>query len=124
MAKQRARRAEPPLPGSVVLLRGDLLDPDTLAESATRNFEVYGFYGVSVFAETPEVSWPELAASRFAGVGWLVLFTAGELSASGLELWDTGMAPHYDVVHAELSELVARMLGTTHRVVANQSGGA
>lgn len=124
MPKQRTRRGERPLPDSAVLLRGDLLEPDTLAESATRNFEVYGFYGVSVFAETHEVSWTELAASRFAGVDWLVLFTAGELSASGLDLWDTGMAPHYDVVHAELPELVARMLGTTHRVVANPSGGA
>jgi hypothetical protein len=38
-----------------VVIRGDLLDPDALAESAQRNFDVYGFYGVSVFAETVEV---------------------------------------------------------------------
>lgn len=127
MAKQRARRREPSLPESTVLLRGDLLDPAALEESAARNFKVYGFYGVSVFAETPETSWPELAASRFARVGWLVLFTAGDLQASRLELWDTGTAPHYDVVHAELSELVSRMLGTAHRMVPNphyESGGA
>lgn len=119
MAKQRRRRGEPPLLAATVVIRGDLLDPDVLAESAQRNFDVYGFYGISVFAETSEVPWADLAAARFSAVPWLVLFIAGDLQAAGLELWDTGQAPHYDVVHRELGELVARMLGTAHRMVPN-----
>jgi hypothetical protein len=119
MVKQRARRGEPPLATATLVIRGDLLDPDLLAEAAQRNFEIYGFYGISVFAETAEVPWTDLAAKRFAAVPWLVLFTAGHLEAAGLDLWDTGVAPHYDVVHAEMGELVARMLGTAHRVVPN-----
>jgi DUF1680 family protein len=107
------------LPETAVVIRGDLLDPDVLAVSATRNFEVYGFYGISVFAETEEVPWTDLAASRFAKAEWLVLFTAGELVDAGLELWDTGVAPHFDVVHDSLAELVERMLGTSHRVLQN-----
>jgi len=117
--KRRARRGDPPLPSAAVLIRGDLLDPDVLAESARRNFEVYGFYGISVFAESTDVPWTELAATRFAAAEWLVLFTAGGLTSSGLDLWDTGMAPHFDLVHAELRELVSRMLATSHRVIQN-----
>lgn len=119
MAKQRARRGEPPLPAATVVIRGDLLDPEILAESAKRNLDVYGFYGVSVFTETADVAWIDLAATRLVAVPWLVLFAAGDLRAAGLELWDTGVVPHYDVVHPDLAELVARMLGTAHRVVPN-----
>lgn len=117
--KQRARRGDPPLPELAVVIRGDLLDPDVLAESARRNFEIYGFFGISVFAETPEVRWTDLAATRFARADWLVLFTAGDLIDAGLDLWDTGMAPHYDVVHRGVVELVSRMLATSHRILQN-----
>jgi hypothetical protein len=34
MVKQRARRRDPPLPTATVVIRGDLLDQDLLAESA------------------------------------------------------------------------------------------
>lgn len=49
------------LPLGTVVIRGDLLDPDVLGESAQRNFDVYAFYGISVFAETAEVPWTKLA---------------------------------------------------------------
>ena len=52
---------------STVVIRGDLLDPELLAESAQRNFDVYGFYGISVFAETADMAWTDLAATRFIG---------------------------------------------------------
>jgi hypothetical protein len=117
--KRRARRGDPSLPDAAVLLRGDLLDPEVLAASAQANFDVYGFYGISVFGETRDAAWTDLARTRFSKARWLVIFTAGDLNAAGLDLWDTGMPPHYDVVHDTLDELVVRMLGTSHRVVEN-----
>ena len=72
-----------------------------------------------MLAETPVLSWQAIIARRFPKVDWVVLFSAGDLYASGLELWDTGAAPHCDVVHGDLGELVRRIIGTAHRVVAN-----
>lgn len=72
-----------------------------------------------MFGETVGVAWTDLAQARFFRSQWLVVFTARDLIAAGLDLWDTGMAPHYDLVHEDLDELVTRMLATTHRVFQN-----
>lgn len=117
--KQRQRRGEPLPDDAAFVVRGDLLDPTVLAESARENEAIYGFYAVSVFAEVGGITWEEIASTKLRRAEWLVLFTARALLANGLELWDTGQAPHYDIVHEDLDELVGRILGCEHRVVQN-----
>jgi hypothetical protein len=118
--KRRARRGEP-LPGpSALVLRGDLLDPEEIAASAERNYEVYGFFGISVFAEVGGTTFDDIAMTTLARARWIAVFTAEDLVAAGLELWDTDQAPHYDVVHTELAELVGRFVDTPHRIVRNE----
>ena len=119
MNKQRQRRGEALPDAAAFVVRGDLLVPAALAESARENHMIYGFYGVSVFAEVGGLTWEDLASTKLRRATWLVLFTARVLLANGLELWDTGQAPHYDIVHHDLDELVGRILGCEHRVVEN-----
>ena len=117
--KHRQRRGESLPEEAAFVVRGDLLDPAVLAESAPENHSIYGFFGVSVFAEVGGITWDEIAATKLRRAEWIVLFTARALLASGLDLWDTGQAPHYDVVHDDLDQLVGRILGCEHRVVRN-----
>jgi hypothetical protein len=117
--KHRQRRGEAIPDEAAFVVRGDLLVPSSLAESAKENHEVYGFYGVSVFAEVGGLTWKDIASTKLRRAEWVVLFTAAALLANGLELWDTGQSPHYDIVHGDLDELVGRILRCEHRVVEN-----
>ena len=117
--KQRQRRGEQLPDDAAFVVRGDLLVPEVLAASATENDAIYGFFGVSVFAEVGGITWADIASTKLRRADWVVLFTAGALRRAGLELWDTGQAPHYDIVHAHLDQLVSRILGCEHRVVPN-----
>ncbi len=117
--KQRQRREEPLPKDRAFIVRGDLLDTDDLLADAAANFEIYGFYGISVFAEMGEADLEWIATHKLRRAEVLAVFHAGDLLAAGLDLWATGQAPHYDVVHEELDELVRRLLTCPHRMLDN-----
>lgn len=117
--KQRLRRGEPAPPDAALVVRGDLLDPAALRHDAADNFDVYGYWGISVFAEVGGVDLSWIAAHKVARADWLVLFRVGDVVAAGLELWDTGQSPHYDVVCDEVDELVRRLVSCPHRIIPN-----
>lgn len=122
MSKRRSRRGEPVPEAATLIVRGDLLDPEELREDAVDNFEVYGYYGISVFAEVGGFDVDQIAMAKLARARWLVLFRARDVLAGGLELWDTGQSPHYDVVHNDVDELVERLVACPHRIIPNPAG--
>jgi len=117
--KQRARRGEAAPASATVVVRGDLLDPDALREDAADNFDIYGYWGISVFAEIAGFDLGWIASNKLVNARWLVIFTARDLLSAGLDLWDTGQSPHYDVVHDDPGELVTRLVACPHRIVRN-----
>jgi hypothetical protein len=104
-------------------VRGGELDVDVLRASARANFAVYGFFGVSLWRYADDAQLADLAATKLRAASVLVLFHAGDLTSAGLELWDTGQAPHYDVVAdagGDLDSLVSRLTSAPCTVVANE----
>ena len=71
--RQRRRRGEGVPPDAAVIVRANRLDPDELRIDAQRNFDVYGFYGISVFAGSGEQTWMTIAREKFAEAQWIVL---------------------------------------------------
>ncbi len=101
--KMRFVRSDQSLGGDDMVVRGGQLDPEIVRADARRMFDVYGVFGVSVFA-VRDVTLDELAQQpplvRFAQ---LTLLRVGALRSSGLELEPTGRnLYHFTIVMDEL----------------------
>ena len=107
VARQRLIRDEPPVPGEAVLVRalfdtsprGSVFDPEVLIADVTYNFELFGYYGLSLWLVSD--SWPfdRVLSEKTRKARRVALFTADALLEQGLGLVPSGKAPHYDTSH-------------------------
>jgi hypothetical protein len=118
--KQRFIRPGDELEDDDLILRGGDLDPSVIRRDAQRMFDVYGTYGISVFAlrgatidELAQVS-PLVRFSRFT------VMTLRTIRALGLQLEPTGRNPrHYTVTLRSLDEDIAALASSDHQVWIN-----
>ena len=110
-----ALRGDEPPGSAVVVLRGGVngLVPETVARSASRNLEAFGFLGLSVFRAVDRTV-EELCSEvpELARYGQVRRSTVARLHARGFALLATGDDPHFDIVLPDLSdETLARLEG-------------
>lgn len=119
--KQRHLRAGDHLADNeVVVVRGGELDVEMLRADAVRYHDIYGTYGISVFAAR-DITVDELAQQppliRFET---LVLVAVGVLRAAGLRLDPTGRnRNHFTVSFDDLDDGVERLRRCDHRLWRN-----
>ena len=104
----------------VVVVRGGELDVEVLRADALRYHQIYGTYGVSVFAAR-DITVDELAQQspliRFAT---LALVAVGVLRAAGLRLDPTGRnRSHFTLSFDDLDDGVERLRRCEHRLWQN-----
>ena len=122
MPKRHVRRGESSPEPDAVVLRGGVLDAHSLREDAITNMQLYGFYGISVWIPNPNRPEAVLLATKLLKSPVVLRFTAGDLTSQDLELWDTGQAPHYDVVYIRadsLDQLVEALMSAPHESMTN-----
>jgi hypothetical protein len=116
-------RAEQPLPGTTMVVRGGRDTLDKLRGHAQRTARAWSLdgqplLGISVFAVLG-ITLEELLARRFASFRTIYLPTAGELRERGFGLLATGQQPHYTILlrradDRELEELLAALGAARH----------
>jgi hypothetical protein len=105
---------------ATVVVRGGLLDQRVVRRDALRMHQVYGVYGISVFA-VRDISLDELAQQlplvRFPV---LTLVTVGAIRSAGAWIDPTGRNRlHYTVWFGDLDEGVGRLCSVKHEIRKN-----
>ena len=114
------REGEQLVDDETLVVRGGALDSDTLRTDAMRHHQIYGTYGLSVFA-VRNVSFDELAQQApFVRFPVVTLMKAATLRSAALSLLPTGRNPlHVTVGFEDLDEGVDRLCNCEHRTVVN-----
>lgn len=103
-----------------LILRGGELDPSIIRRDAQRMFDVYGTYGISVFA-LRGATIDELAqVSPLVRFPHFTVMTVRTIRTLGLRLEPTGRnRRHYTVTLRSLDEDVAALVSADHQVWIN-----
>jgi hypothetical protein len=106
---------------AVLVVRGDDPEGTILADARRfrRRFAAWGRYGVSAFVARDDAEVAALCESRLEAWARVLVFRRSALEESGLEIVPTFRTPHVTIAHADLGELVRRLLGCEHEVVEN-----
>jgi hypothetical protein len=97
----------------ILVVRGDELDAALLAEDAGHfheRFSEWGRYGISAFYAASDEEVDALCGSRLVRFAEVVVFRRADLERVGIEIVPTFRTPHVTLCHAELPELVRRLL--------------
>ena len=100
------RGEDPPDDATTVIRGGEQgIAPDTLRRTATRSFDEFGFYGISVFVAL-DGSVAELCrdVDAIRRYGRIRRSTVGRLRRAGFPLIATGRRPHFDIVLPDLTD--------------------
>lgn len=147
MARTRMIRDEAAPPDDTWLVRAlfdahldvSVFDRTVLLADVTQNFELFGYYGLSLWATSAEWTIDRVLAAKCQRAAHVALFTAGDLRDKGLGLAPSGKAPHYDAtvggVHGNTfgsaqitapgaEDLVDRFVSAPYTVVENKHHSA
>lgn len=105
--RQRLIRDHPRPPADAVLVRalfdglpgGDAFDRVVLIADVAYNFEVFGYYGLSLWLVSDLWPMERLLSEKTRKARRVALFSVGELLGQGLGLVPSGKVPHYDATH-------------------------
>lgn len=99
----------------IVVVRGGELDADILRADAMRHHDIYGTFGISVFA-AQDVTVDELAQqSPLVRFEVLTLVSVRVIRAASLRIEPTGRNPrHFTVAFDDLDSGVRRLTGCEH----------
>jgi hypothetical protein len=141
MPRRRSIRALKPPPADALLVRalfgaGDTpaFDRDILIDDASFNFEVFGYYGLSLWLTGSPWPLERILRHKTRRAARVALFTVGSLGEQGLQVVASGREPHFDTTDGQLitgssgavrittgsaSNLVDRFLAAAYTVEQN-----
>jgi hypothetical protein len=107
---------------AALVIRGDELDPQLLAEDAYRfheRFRDWARYGISAFEADTEAEIDAVCQTRLVRFATVVVFERDALERAGVDVIPTFRRPHVTLCHQLLDELIERLLHCPHRVLRN-----
>ena len=106
----------------VLVVRGDELDAELIAEDASRfheRFAAWGRFGVSAFHAADDAEVDALCESRLVRFDRVLVIRRAHLERAGLEVVPTFRTPHVTVCHANLQSLITLLISCEHIEIRN-----